>query len=76
MSKALRSHLQYLNFLNTATKQQRLGIIKASSIDQINILSEIVKNLLQGNVSISTIDQMALRNTELFTCYIWFQNKH
>lgn len=61
MSKAVRSHLSFLNFLRTATNAQRKAVLQVASREEIDALSEIILNILKGIVNVSLQEKAALR---------------
>lgn len=61
MSKAVRSHIKFLNFLQTSSKKQRRSVLLVASKNEVNVLSEIILNLLKGNLSLSQKEKIQLK---------------
>ena len=61
MSTRVNKHKSFLKLLQTAEENQQKALLKTANISQIRILSEIVLNLLFGNLPISTKTKSSLQ---------------
>ena len=64
MQKRLRKHLPFLQFLLNTQLKQRKSVLQSSTPDQIKILSEIVQNLLEGNIPLTPKQKRILKPHE------------
>lgn len=64
MKHKWEEHLPYLQLLLKAHTKQRKSLIEIANRDQIRILSEIVYNLLDGNIPITKLQKEKLRPYE------------
>lgn len=53
MSRQLKTHQSFLQFLHRASPAQRKAIVKCLTNDQLDVLCACAHNILLGNVSIS-----------------------
>lgn len=65
MTGTVKSHAKFLKFLQAASSKQGKAVLITGSAGQINILTEIVKNLIEGNIFISPSDKTSLRKYRL-----------
>ena len=64
MQKRLRQHLPFLQFLLDSQLKQRKSVLQSSTPDQVKILSEIVQNLLEGNIPLTPKQKRMLKPHE------------
>ena len=61
MSARLKRNFDLLKVLNKASPKQRQAILDTSKNDLIQCIAEIIQNLLQGNVKLSTVQKSKLK---------------
>ena len=52
--KRINKHKPFLDLLHSSEKNQQKALLKTASTEQIRILSEIVLNILAGNIPLSS----------------------
>lgn len=66
MSKLLTRNLSFLNSLSKATPKEQSKIISEATEDNIRALSEVVLNILNGNLKISSQSKTELKKYKAF----------
>ena len=56
----IRNHIHFLKYLSLATAQQRKQLLSSVSTEQVNAITEITYNLLQGNIKLRESDYLCL----------------
>ena len=56
----IRNHIHFLKYLSLATAQQRKQLLSSVSTEQVNFITEITYNLLQGNIKLKESDYLCL----------------
>ena len=64
MEKRLKHHMSYLQLLSKSHAKQRKAILQSATPEQIKILSEIVLNLLEGNIPLTPKQKRVLQPHE------------
>ena len=64
MKREWSKHLPYLQLLSETHRSQRQALVQTASTEQIRILSEIVLNLLEGNIPITPTQKKNLHTLE------------